>query len=548
MSEKNKLAEKLLYAPKNGYDRLSAEDEKAMEAYCEDYKKFLNNGKTERLCVEYCIELAEKKGFKAYEAGMKLSAGDKVYFNNRGKGIMLAVIGSEDLSHGANIGAAHTDSPRLDLKPRPLYEEAEMAYFKTHHYGGIRKYQWVTIPLELHGVVVLHDGSKVDVHIGGKEDDPQFIINDLLPHLGREQGKKPLNEAIPSESLNVLLGGKPFEDKDCSDRFKLGVLQYLNAQYGITEEDFISAELCAVPAFAEATPGEAANTAATKITAENASTEKGAGFAKSIADYYTANPTVPVTKQNANAAATVINAHADKAIANGTFDKDTIKKVYPSAGSVTNAVAVQTIEKSQISNLSLTKKDDNTLVLSATWTGTQPSAGANIAVYGMDTSAAYQIVFVDDAGNRTTIDSVSKVADGVVVFWVPHFSTYEIVKVSAAADTAPAAAASATTTVDAAAVDAQFYTCKACGYHNWTGTVGGYKCDHCGHIEAKDLSSYPNVKGTATLPTATSAAASNNIIKATGADMSMVVLAVLALAAALVAGFACIVRKQGLGK
>lgn len=117
MSEKNKLAEKLLYAPKNGYDRLSAEDEKAMEAYCEDYKKFLNNGKTERLCVEYCIELAEKKGFKAYEAGMKLSAGDKVYFNNRGKGIMLAVIGSEDLSHGANIGAAHTDSPRLDLKP-----------------------------------------------------------------------------------------------------------------------------------------------------------------------------------------------------------------------------------------------------------------------------------------------------------------------------------------------------------------------------------------------------------------------------------------------
>ena len=308
------------------------------------------------------------------------------------------------------------------------------------------------------------------------------------------------------------------------------------------------AALCAVPAFAEATPGEAANTAATKITAKNASTNEGAGFAKSIADYYTANPTVPVTKQNANAAATVINAHADMAIANGTFDKDTIKKVSPSTGSVTNAVAVQTIEKSQISNLSLTKKDDNTLVLSATWTGTQPSAGANIAVYGMDTSAAYQIVFVDDAGNRTTIDSVSKVADGVVVFWVPHFSTYEIVKVSAVADTAPAAAASATTTVDAAAVDAQFYTCKACGYHNWTGTVGGYKCDHCGHIEAKDLSSYPNVKGTATLPTATSAAASNNIIKATGADMSMVVLAVLALAAALVAGFACIVRKQGLGK
>ena len=248
MSEKNKLAEKLLYAPKNGYDRLSAEEEKAMNAYCEDYKEFLNHGKTERLCVEYCIELAEKKGFKAYEAGMRLAAGDKVYFNNRGKGIMLAVIGSEDLSHGANIGAAHTDAPRLDLKPRPLYEEAEMAYFKTHHYGGIRKYQWVTIPLELHGVAVLRDGKSVAIHIGGEEGDPQFIINDLLPHLGREQGKKPLNEAIPSESLNVLLGGRPIADEDCSDRFKLGVLQYLNEKYGMTEEDLISAEIEVVPA------------------------------------------------------------------------------------------------------------------------------------------------------------------------------------------------------------------------------------------------------------------------------------------------------------
>ena len=248
MSEKNKLAEKLLYAPKNGYDRLSAEDEKAMEAYCEDYKKFLNNGKTERLCVEYCIELAEKKGFKAYEAGMKLSAGDKVYFNNRGKGIMLAVIGSEDLSHGANIGAAHTDSPRLDLKPRPLYEEAEMAYFKTHHYGGIRKYQWVTIPLELHGVVTLSDGTVLPVHIGDKPEDPQFIINDLLPHLGREQGKKPLNEAIPSESLNILIGSEPVADQEEKSRFKLAVMQLLHEKYGMIEEDLISAELEAVPA------------------------------------------------------------------------------------------------------------------------------------------------------------------------------------------------------------------------------------------------------------------------------------------------------------
>ena len=249
MSEtKNEWSEKLLYAPKNGYDRLSAEEAKAVEAYCEDYKEFLNHGKTERLCVDYCVELAEARGFKAYQPGMKLKAGDKVYQNNRGKGIMLAVIGTDDLSHGANIGAAHTDSPRLDLKPRPVYEEAEMAYFKTHHYGGIRKYQWVTIPLELHGVVMLADGSSVAVHVGDKEGDPQFIINDLLPHLGREQGKKPLNEAIPSESLNLLIGSKPLEGEECSDRFKLGVLKLLNEKYGIVEEDFISAELEVVPA------------------------------------------------------------------------------------------------------------------------------------------------------------------------------------------------------------------------------------------------------------------------------------------------------------
>ena len=250
MAEKKKdaLAEKLLYRPKNGFDRLSAAEEQAMEAYCEDYKRFLDRGKTERLCVDYCVELAEQKGFHAYQAGEKLKAGDKVYYNNRGKGIMLAVIGSEPLSNGANIGAAHTDSPRLDLKPRALYEDAEMAYFKTHHYGGIRKYQWVTIPLALHGAVTLADGRTVDVHIGEEDGEPQFIINDLLPHLGREQGKKPLNEAIPSESLNILIGSKPYGGEEGKDRFKLGVLKVLNEKYGIVEEDFLSAELEAVPA------------------------------------------------------------------------------------------------------------------------------------------------------------------------------------------------------------------------------------------------------------------------------------------------------------
>ncbi len=242
------LREKLFYKPECGYDILSEDEIAKMNAYCEDYKDFLNRGKTERLCVINCIRLAEEKGFRAYEAGMKLQAGDKVYFNNRGKAIMLAVIGTKPLSEGINITAAHTDAPRLDLKPNPLYEDAEMSFLKTHHYGGIRKYQWVTVPLELHGVVIMADGTSVDVHVGDKEEDPQFIITDLLPHLGQDQGKVPLNNAVPSEKLNVLAGSVPVGDKDGKDRIKYGILKILNEQYGIVEEDFISAEFEVVPA------------------------------------------------------------------------------------------------------------------------------------------------------------------------------------------------------------------------------------------------------------------------------------------------------------
>ena len=248
MTEKGKLSKELLYAPENGYDRLPESEKTAMHDYCEAYKDFLNHGKTERLCVDYCIELAKQHGFIEHKPGMALKPGDKVYCNNRGKGIMLAVIGKEPLSKGANIAAAHTDAPRLDLKPRPLYEDTELAYLKTHHYGGIRKYHWVTIPLELHGVVTLSDGTVMPVHIGDKPEDPQFIISDLLPHLGREQGKKPLNEAIPSESLNILVGSMPVTDQDEKKRFKLAVMQLLHEKYGMVEEDFISAELEAVPA------------------------------------------------------------------------------------------------------------------------------------------------------------------------------------------------------------------------------------------------------------------------------------------------------------
>ena len=254
MSEKAKTAgelrrEALCYKQKNGWDCLAEGEEAALEAYCEDYKKYLDEGKTERECVDYTVRLAEANGYKAFERGMELNPGDKVYRVNRGKAVMLAVIGSESLANGANIGAAHIDSPRLDLKQNPLYEAEEMAFLKTHYYGGIRKYQWVTIPLELHGVVAMKDGNVRKVAIGGGAGDPVFTVDDLLPHLAADQSRKPLGEAIPAESLNILVGSRPFKDDEGADRVKLAILDILNEKYGIVEEDFISAELSAVPAF-----------------------------------------------------------------------------------------------------------------------------------------------------------------------------------------------------------------------------------------------------------------------------------------------------------
>lgn len=253
MSEEKTVAqlrrEALTYKQKNGWDRLADGEEAAMEAYCEDYKKYLDASKTERECVDYTVRLAQANGYLPFERGMELKAGDKVYRVNRGKAIMLAVIGSEGLENGVNIGAAHIDSPRLDLKQNPLYEAEEMAFLKTHYYGGIRKYQWVTIPLELHGVVALKNGETVKVAIGGGAGDPVFTIDDLLPHLAADQSRKALGEAIPAESLNILVGSRPFKDDEGADRVKLAILDILNEKYGIVEEDFISAELSAVPAF-----------------------------------------------------------------------------------------------------------------------------------------------------------------------------------------------------------------------------------------------------------------------------------------------------------
>ena len=249
MSEKGKLSKALLYAPENGFDRLPEGEKAAMHDYCESYKDFLNHGKTERLCVEYCIELAKQHGFVEFQPGMALKTGDKVYCNNRGKGIMLAVIGKEPLSEGANIAAAHTDAPRLDLKPRPLYEEAEMAYFKTHHYGGIRKYQWVTIPLELHGVVTLcgrHGAARPHRRqAGGSSVHHQRPAAPSGPRAGQEAPERGHSQREPEHPRGLSAGGRT---RTRSHRFKLAVMQLLHEKYGMVEEDFISAELEAVPA------------------------------------------------------------------------------------------------------------------------------------------------------------------------------------------------------------------------------------------------------------------------------------------------------------
>lgn len=217
-----------------------------MEQYIKEYMDFLNKGKTERLCVKEMVKMAEKKGFKEFEAGMKLKTGDKVFVNNRGKMLLLATIGEEALEKGVNITAAHIDSPRLDLKPNPLYEEGDLAYLKTHYYGGIRKYQWVTIPLALYGVVALKDGKVIDVAIG-EGDEPKLVITDLLPHLAQEQSKKPLATGIEAEQLNLLIASDVLEGEE-SEGVKKNVLKLLKDKYGFEEEDFISAELEAVPA------------------------------------------------------------------------------------------------------------------------------------------------------------------------------------------------------------------------------------------------------------------------------------------------------------
>ena len=246
-TEGQKLEEKLFFKPKHIAKDNPKDIEKAM-AFAEGYKTFLDNSKIERECVSYSVALAEKAGYKPFTRGIKAKTGDKFYYVNRGKNLYLVTIGKKPLNEGIHFNIAHIDSPRIDLKPNPLYETDELAYFKTHYYGGIKKYQWTTIPLALHGRIMLADGKAIDVDFGEKPGDPVLVITDLLPRLGRAQGERKLNEGIKGEELNILLGSLPVDDKEVKEAFKLRVLSILHDKYGITEKDFMRSELTLVPA------------------------------------------------------------------------------------------------------------------------------------------------------------------------------------------------------------------------------------------------------------------------------------------------------------
>ena len=244
-----KLKEELFYKPKEAAKEMNAEEIRTADAYAEEYKVFLDKAKTEREAVREAIARAEKAGFVPFDRTKPLKAGDRVYYNNRGKALLLAVIGTRPITEGVSIAAAHIDSPRLDMKPNPLYEDHNLAYFDTHYYGGIKKYQWTAMPLALHGVIVRKDGTAVEVCIGEDDNDPVFCVTDLLPHLGTEQMKRVATEVVKGEDLNILIGSRPFLDDKESDLVKLNVMQLLHEKYGIVEADFLSAELEAVPAF-----------------------------------------------------------------------------------------------------------------------------------------------------------------------------------------------------------------------------------------------------------------------------------------------------------
>jgi len=249
MSDATELQKSLFNNKRNGWVDLSEEKKNEIYNYCNSYMDFLNKGKTEREIIKESQYIADCNGFKNINDVESLKPGDKIYFINKKKAMYLAVIGYDNIENGINVVGAHADSPRLDLKPNPLYEDDGFAFFKTQYYGGIKKYQWTTIPLAIHGVIVKKNGETVEVNIGENENDPVFVITDLLPHLAQEQMQRKLSEGVKGEELNLLIGSIPYNDKDVSEKVKLNILNLLNKKYGIVEADFLSAELEIVPAF-----------------------------------------------------------------------------------------------------------------------------------------------------------------------------------------------------------------------------------------------------------------------------------------------------------
>ena len=249
MNETEKLKDFLFNTKKCGWETLADSVKNDVIRFSDEYIHFLNRSKTEREATSFIAEILEKNGFVNIKDKMILVPGDKVYYVNREKSVYAAIMGNKPVEAGLNIIGSHIDSPRLDLKPNPLYEDNGFAYFKTHYYGGVKKYQWTTIPLSIHGVIVKANGEKVTINIGEDESDPIFTITDLLPHLAQEQMEKKLKDGIAGEDLNLLIGSIPIGDEKTTERIKLNVLKILNDKYGITEKDFVSSELELVPAF-----------------------------------------------------------------------------------------------------------------------------------------------------------------------------------------------------------------------------------------------------------------------------------------------------------
>ncbi|HSH35601.1 aminopeptidase [Schnuerera sp.] len=255
MSDKSKgkkLQEKLTHKWENAWEVLDDNEKSMLFSINDEYKKFLDKGKTERESAREIIRIASEKGYisidELLENKIKPTPGMKIYANNKDKAVALFVLGKEKLEKGMHIVGSHLDAPRIDLKQFPLYEDSELAMFKTHYYGGIKKYQWVTLPLALHGVMIKENGDKIDIVIGEDEKDPVFFITDLLPHLAKDQMEKKMSEGITGEGLNVLIGSIPYNDNEISEKVKLNVLNILNEKYGINEEDFTTAEFEIVPA------------------------------------------------------------------------------------------------------------------------------------------------------------------------------------------------------------------------------------------------------------------------------------------------------------